>query len=269
MALWNGGGTWNSGLLWGPSVPPPLIFRNPKQKKNRTMKRQRYFPKLVPARPDWFGNYAAQLALANATLDLTPADVTASVADARYLEYVSGLWLTATREFGPAATAALEELYDDAGPDPFVLPVFTAPALPAGVVAVPPGALQRIFAFVQVIKTSPNYTEAIGLQLGIVGAEETDEHPVPEFTLKTERGDGCECVKVAFRKYGRPGVAIHSRRGAGAWEMLGAALTSPYMDERPLLAPAQPEIREYRLQYYEGDGPTGDFTAVESVKVGP
>lgn len=160
-------------------------------------------------------------------------------------------------------------MYSGPGGAAFVLPAFTVPALPAGVVAVPSGALDRIFAYVQVIKANPNYTEAIGLQLGIVGAEDASENPVPTFTLKVERGESCEVVKIVFRKYGRPGVAIYCRRGGGAWELLAIDLASPYLDARPLLAPTVPETREYRLQYYEAEAPVGDFTAIASVSVAP
>ena len=153
--------------------------------------------------------------------------------------------------------------------DPYVLPLFTVPALPAGVTAVAAGALRRIAAFVQIIKNSPNYTQAIGLQLGVVGSENAGENPLPTFTLKVERGDGCECVKIIFKKYGRQGVVIWSKRGTGGWEMLAIDLASPYMDERPLLVPTQPEVRDYRLQYYDDAAPTGDFTPIQSVTVTP
>ncbi len=69
--------------------------------------------------------------------------------------------LTAVRDFGPACTAALDVLFDEESADPYVLPLFTAPPLPPAnpslpaVVPVRPGALQRIFAYVQVIKASP------------------------------------------------------------------------------------------------------------------
>lgn len=268
MANWNDGSTWSSGILWGPIVPPPVTFQ-PKPKTKPTMKRQPYFPSRISERPDWFGNFATQLPLANPQLALPAATVTAGVADARYLEYAAGAWLNAVREFGPASTAAIESLYDGPGPVPFVLPVFTPPALPAGVTPVGAGALARIFALVGTIKLQPAYTEAIGLQLGIVGAEATAANPVPTFTLKVERGEHSEVVRVTFRKYGRPGVAIYSRRGGTAWELLAIDLNSPYLDERPLLVPTQPETREYRLQYYEADAPVGDFTAIASVSVGP
>lgn len=235
------------------------------------MKRQPYLPRTVAERTEWFANFAAQLPIANAVLGMPADDVTAIVNDARFCEYANGIYLTKVREFGPAYTEALDVLFDGPGGDPFVLPVFTVPALPAGVTAVPSGALRRITTFVQAIKSNPKYTEAIGLQLGIVGQEDATEHPLPEFSLKVERGGSgsCECVKVTFKKYGRQGVVIYSRRGGGAWEMLAIDLASPYLDERPLLAAGVPEVREYRLQFYDDAAPTGGFTEVASVTVTP
>lgn len=266
MALW-GAGNWNSGILWGPSAPSPN--NKTKNKKQHTMKRQPYFPRTIDRRPEWFAAFATQLALANATLGLPADDVTDIVADARFCEYACGVWLTAVREFGPAATASVEELLSGSVGASFTLAVFTAPALPSGVSLVAAGALDRIFLFVQTIKACPNYTEAIGLQLGIVGAEDAAENPVPTFTLKVERGSACECVRVAFKKYGHAGVVVHCRRNGGAWEMLAIDLASPYLDERPLLVPTAPEVREYRLQFFDGSGATGEFSPTQSVTVAP
>jgi hypothetical protein len=269
MAIWNDA-QWNSTALWSVASPPAPPTQNTNNKRhNRPMKRQRYFPAIVAERPEWFNNLATQLPVANTTLGLTPAEVTAVINDARYCEYVSGDWLTTVREVGPAATSVISLLYEGTGSEAVVLPVLSPPALPAGVTAVPPGALLRIFTFVQKIKGCATYTEAIGLQLRIVGQEDAAEHPLPEFSLKLERGEGCQCVKVAFKKFGRQGVVIYSRRGGGAWEMLGIDLASPYMDERPLLAPGTPEVREYRLQYYDDAAPAGEFTEVQSITVTP
>lgn len=268
MALW-GQATWNSGALWGPTTPPtPTIFKT-KKHKHHTMRRQPYFPNRIAQRPEWFANFATQLLLANAVLELPAAGVTAIVADARFCEYACGDWLTATREFGPAATASVEELFSGGTGSSFTLSAFTAPPLPAGVVLVAAGAWDRIADFVQTIKKCPNYTEAIGLQMGIVGPEDAAENPVPTFTLKVERGSGCECVRVAFKKYGHAGVVIYCRRNGGAWEMLAIDLSSPYLDERALLAPTVPELREYRLQFYEGSSASGDYTPTQTVTVGP
>lgn len=241
------------------------------------MKRQYYFPRTVESRPEWFAIYARQLHLLGPSLNLVTEDVASSVADALFLEYASGDWLSEVREFGPACTAALEALYDQDGSDPYVLTIFTAPGLPPAnpplpaVVAVRPGALQRIFAYVQVIKASPAYTEAIGLQLGIVGPEDMPPpgEAGPEFSLKVELGDTWEVVRVRFKKAGHMGVAIYSRRAGGEWVLLGIATSSPYLDDRALANASQPEIREYKLRFWDDGAETGEWSNVAKDTVAP
>jgi hypothetical protein len=137
------------------------------------------------------------------------------------------------------------------------------------VVPVTAGALSRIFALVQMIKVQPTYTEELGLQLGVVGAVDSTEHPIPSFTLKVERGSGCQCVKLSYALYEHDAVVIQSRRNGGTWETLGIGITSPFLDERPLVNPAQAEVREYRLQFFEGTKPMGDVSPVQTVSVAP
>ena len=235
------------------------------------MKRQRYFPSTIAGRPEWFGNFATQIAIHNAVLNMDPVEVADIIKDAKYCAYICGDWLTAAREFGPAATASINDLLDGSGSDPFVPLAFTPPGPPTGVTAVPPGALERIFIFVKAIKTRPGYTNTIGLQLGIVGQEDASEHLMPEFNLKLERqGTGaCQCVRINFTKFGRQGVVIFSRRGGGDWEMLAIDLSSPYLDGRPLLSPGVPEVREYRLQFYDDATATGPMTDIATITVAP
>ena len=265
---------WNDGTLWGPAVSPVFpMHRKPNKKK--LMKRQYYFPRSTSQRPEWFLNYAQQLNTLGAGLGLPPADVADSVADALFLAYVTGNWITVVREFGPACTAAIDTLFDIPGVDPFVLPTFVAPPLPGAAaplpatVPVPPGALQRIFAFVQTIKSRPEYTEEIGLQLGIVGAEDTAVHSAPSFTTKVEQGPTCQCVRFNIRKYEHEGVALESKRGNGDWEPLAVIMSGTYVDARPLLVAGVPEVRQYRMRFYDDAAPNGDYTDVTSLNVGP
>ncbi|MCB1077658.1 MAG: hypothetical protein KDM64_07520 [Verrucomicrobiae bacterium] len=234
------------------------------------MKRQPYFPRQVAERPEWFRVFAEQLDHHNPVLGLPAVDLAEAIADAVWLEYLTRYWVPATRDFGPASTATLALAYRGTGDDPMVLPGFEPPALPTGVTARRPGALYRIFDFVQTIKKCPNYSESIGLQMGIVGEEDTSEAETPTFEVDVETGAGsCDCAKIRFQKNGYKGVVVFSRRGGGDWEMLGIDLASPYLDERPLLVPTTPEIREYRLQGFEDDGPTGEMTPPVSVTIGP
>ena len=148
-------------------------------------------------------------------------------------------------------------------------PASPPPDLPAGVTAPPPGTLTRIFALIAKMKLSAAYTEAIGTDLGIVGSEETEKQ-VPKFSAEAEQGDGCQCVRLRFSKYGHMGVYIESRRGAnGVWEFLAIDTESPYEDERPLLVAGQPEVREYRMRFWDKGTPNGDWTDVVKVTVSP
>jgi hypothetical protein len=65
------------------------------------------------------------------------------------------------------------------------------------------------------------------------------------------------------------GVYIESRRGTGDWEFLGIDTESPYKDERALLVATQPEIREYRMRFWDKGTPNGGWTDVVKVTVSP
>ena len=109
----------------------------------------------------------------------------------------------------------------------------------------------------------------MGLDLGIEGTESTGEHPVPVFKTRAEQGDACQCVHFAIRKYSHEGVSIQSRRGTGTWEDIGITTARTFEDERPLLNPAQPEVREYRMRYWDKGVANGDWTEVQKVTVAP
>lgn len=44
---------------------------------------------------------------------------------------------------------------------------------------------------------------------------------------------------------------------------------SPYLDERPLLVAGTPEVRKYRLRYWDKGTPNGDWSAVLNITVAP
>jgi len=266
MATWNQS-YWNQPVLWGPLPPPSSNPTTKTNHKNHTMNRQAYFPSTRSAEPEWFTNFGNKVTDHATAAGMPAGEITDIVKDAKFCAYAAGAWLAMARQFAPACTAALENLYDGTGTDPFVLPVFTAPTLPAGVVPVPPGALKRIFRFIADLKNKPAYNETMGQDLGIIGPEET-QPDVPKFTIKVGTGEGCECAELRFFKYGRLGVVVQSRRNGGEWETLGIDTETPYTDARPLLTPGTAEVREYRLRFWDGEA-TGDFTPVQRATIGP
>lgn len=259
---------WDQGT-WDETPTPPIPSNPTKPKKRNTMKRQDYYPSRIGDQVNWLDNYATKAPMHGPTCGLTAGEVTATVADAKWANYVLGTWLPAVRSFSPSTTDAVDDVLTGAGNTAVVLPTFTAPALPAGVVAALPGALTRIFTAAAKMKLSPNFTDAIGTDLGIVGSEDASTKPVPKFIAETVQGSGCECVSLRFFKYGHVGVYIESRRGTGAWEFLSIDTESPYMDERPLLVAATPEVREYRMRFWDKGTPNGDWTDVVKITVSP
>lgn len=276
MALWSSGVTWSSGVLWGPAPPAPLPASSNTQRKRNNMKRSEYYPQILTAQPEWHTNFAAKAQEYGPTLPLTDAQVNHTVADNERLAYGLGDWIKQVREFGPAATGSLEVLRYGTGGAAFTFTAFNAPPLPAlppGVTEVLPGALNRTFALVQVIKGLPGYTEAIGLDMGIVGSElaapPPGETPPPEVKATVIPGDANQYVRLKFFKRGHEYVVIESRRGAGAWEEIAQRNKSPYVDERDLLAAGMAEVREYRARFWDAGAPSSDWCDVLRVTVGP
>lgn len=262
-------GTWDTGY-WddGPAPPPPPTHLDQPKRKN-TMKRQNYYPSRLSEQAAWLENYRLKMPIHGAALSQTPAEIAATVNDAGWGVYVLLTWLSAVRAFSPSTTDAVEDVLEGTGSTAIVLPTFVPPALPSGVTAALPGILTRIFGVVARIKTADGYNEIIGADLGVIGPEETPKDQ-PKFTPTLEQGTGCQCVRLAFFKYGHMGVYIESRRGAtGVWELLAIDTESPYLDERPLLVAGTPEVREYRMRFWDKGTPNGPWTPVAAVTVSP
>jgi hypothetical protein len=167
----------------------------------------------------------------------------------------------------------VEVLKYGTGVTPFELPEFVPPAPPAGLTAVLPGALARIFKFVKMIKGAPGYTEGIGLLLGVVGEEIPVPPPgsitPPRLTLSINQTPTLQQVLVKFFKDKHQGIWLESRRGTGPWEFITISTQSPYTDSRDLLVPGQAEIREYRAMFWDKGQPSGDWCDVAKVTVSP
>jgi hypothetical protein len=149
------------------------------------------------------------------------------------------------------------------------------PALPEGVASVPPGVLTRLFDLVALIKASPGYTKAIGLELGIEVPDSSEGGGTPapptgpEVKAAAIMGVHGPAGRLTFVKQGHMGVYIESRRGAGDWEFLAIETNSPYNDERPMLVAGQPEVRDYRVRYWDKGTPNGPWCDIIRLTVGP
>ncbi len=217
---------------------------------------------LVP----WLTNFGPKLSQYAVTLTLEPGEVTQARLEIDYLIYLINVRVPYERQT-LAATVEFKNLMKDgdaAAPLPNDLPGTVAP--PNYPPAVPPGILTRLRKLVQNIKTRPGYTEPIGQDLGIIASGETSAPDAPTLTLVNNKAGS---VTLNWNKGGWSGVRVQGRANGGAWTDLGIDLYSPYVDTRPLTAPGQPENREYRAAYMDGDTQLNGFSQVVEATVVP
>jgi antitoxin component of RelBE/YafQ-DinJ toxin-antitoxin module len=124
----------------------------------------------------------------------------------------------------------------------------------------------RVRKFAKRVLGHRDYTEEQGIQLGIVGMEDSTDMTVAQPVLVANplpHG----AVEVAFNKSKADGVNLYSQRdGDSGFVFLARDTSSPYVDNRPLLVPGKPEVRKYRGIYVVNDAEVGltsdDVTAV-------
>lgn len=144
------------------------------------------------------------------------------------------------------------------------MPVLTPGAAPALTVA---GIFTTISGMVQRIKgNTSKYTEAIGMDLGIIGDETTfdADNFIPAITGKPMPGQAI----IGFTKHGIDGVNVYSHAVGGdqtLWVKLAYDGHSPYIDTRPLAVAGQPEHRQYKIRGVIHDLEIGQWSDVVSV----
>ena len=261
-------------LRWGailePGDPGYVSSINPPPQKPKRMKRQAYYPTSAPEQVIWLDNFRTKLGDHAAVLALAAAIVTAAVADSRWVIYILGAWLPAVRAWTKSCTAAALQAQSSTGGALMSLPVFTAPALPTGVVPVNEGALDRIFALVQTIKDAKMYVESIGADLNILGAEDTG----PDMDTIQPLIDALaqiSSVKVGWDWGGNSAfldmIELQVDRSDGKGYVFLANDTTPgYTDTTPF--PATLTKWTYRAIYRVGEERVGVWSAPVSVTVG-
>lgn len=232
------------------------------------MTRQDYYPVAIHEQVLWLRHFADTLPQYIGVLAIEEERMRDGIADACWLAYVIGPWRTELRRIAPAGTSAIEDAQTGTGGDPMQLPVYQLPPLPEGVVPRPPGALKRLFKLVFTIKVVKGYTEEIGRMLDILPKKDTGVHAVPTFKIKVLPGSPNQKVAIRSSKHDHDGAYIESRRGDGDWEKLAVSMKHLFEDERPLLVSGQPELRDYRLRFWDNGKPNGDWTDVATVTVG-
>lgn len=213
------------------------------------------------------------------TFGLTPAQIASVEADADFMAYV------VLRNNGvPGFAQDWTKLKNQVrfGGDGTIIPPFPAPPDVTTPPATPiqPNVEGRFRQLAAQLKAHNNYSKTIGEDLGIE-ADETgfdEENYKPEGSAKAVLNE----VTIKFSKKGVDGQAIYSKVTAGtsspspspspstpaslsSFTKIAIDFHSPYIDNRPLTNPGQPETREYYLRGVKDDkeiGVPGDVIRV-------
>jgi hypothetical protein len=227
-------------------------------------------PKSEPELVIWLKNFAQAFAIHGPTLGFTAAEIAAVQADATMFDYLVGDTI-------PTCKANLDARYSyknliKSGPlgSPGGAPP-AAPVLGTPPATVAPGIMPRLRQLIQRIKNTSNYTQDIGDDLGITGKDDGNTvDPATAKPLAKAIALTGHQVRLEFKKSIFDGVYIESRRqGETDWTFLGIDLYSPFVDARPPAQAGTPEVREYRLRFYDADAPTGQWSDIISVTTIP
>jgi len=166
------------------------------------------------------------------------------------------------------AATRLEDLPDRADGVGSASAALPGPAAPAVVPppAVPANIFGRASALAARIKKHPNYTEAMGQDLGIIGAEQVvDYHslkPILDLTLQAGRPN------IGWTKQGTDGLELQVDRGDTKGFVFLAFDTVPdYLDTAPLPASGASAVWKYKGIYRVSDEQTGQWSDVSSISV--
>ena len=117
-------------------------------------------------------------------------------------------------------------------------------------------ARDAIRAAVKRMKAHPDYTTELGDSLGIEGTDVTldPQNMKPSLTVSLQVNQPL----VGFKKEGLTGISLYRKRGAETeFTFLAKDTYPPYLDSEPKLVEGQPEAREYKAFFLDGDDEVG------------
>ena len=197
-----------------------------------------------------------------AQLGITPEELA-------LLNTACSLWLSLTdlqnqaKRFAEDCTRVRDACFvPSSDSTPLAWPVWTGPAAPP--VIMETNLETKIRAMLQRWKTAPGYTEAIGVDLGIVGAEVQvdDAKLAPELRVKLLAGH----PQIRGTLLGFDALEVHVDRGNG-FALFDVSTGAPLADRHPLPPPGQSLLWTYRAILREDNQRVGQWSKSVTVPV--
>jgi hypothetical protein len=220
-----------------------------------------YMPKDDGGKVPWLSNFAGKINTYAGTVGVTAAEVTQTQQDNVFWAYVVDA-KNKLAQYAQDWTAYKNHARD--GDALGAMP--TAPVLAPAPTLVPPDIFGRIAALVARIKKHPGYTEAIGNDLDIIGAEQTMDPSTMKPVLKLSLQAGHP--NVGWKKQGMDAIELQVDRGDGKGFVPLAIDSIPdYRDTAELPAAGASVVWKYRAIYRLSDERVGQWSDIASISV--
>ncbi len=220
-----------------------------------------FLPHNAAGRRAWLQNFSGKLPKYSATVGVTDEEVTQTAADYVFFDYVCN----AHQQHAKTTTDWTR--YKNAAATGTVLgDLPTTPVLGTPPAAVPPGIFRRAAMLAARIKKHPGYTEPMGADLSIIGAEQVIDlnslKPQLKITLRSGQPN------LGWIKQGMDGLEILVDRNDGKGFVFLAFATIPdYLDNAPLPAPGTSAVWKYKAIYRLSDERAGEWSDVATISV--
>jgi len=214
-----------------------------------------YLPDGDQPRKTWLDNFNLKLPTHSGTLGITVPQQDSVKDDTKMWAYILGEINTFTAE--KEERVEYKNLLRN-GDENLVLPA--VPGLPLPVVAptlVKAGIFKRIGKLVQTIKNHSNYTESIGQDLQIIGAEQV--HNPDDLKPVITGHQTVEGVKIGWKKLFADSQDFYVDRDGNGFVYLANDTHPPYIDTATVPAGAGAKIWKYKSVYKIGDKQVGLF----------
>ncbi len=227
------------------------------------MKKTPYMPTDDAGKKEWLGNFNSKFPGIAALFNFSAADV-AAVNDAtlvyNYLCDCSTIIISAKESFVNHKNLIRSGKIGSATGSLPTVPVL--PAVPVTTNPVGAGIFPTIAKIVSTIKSSSKYTDTIGLSLGIIGADQTNDINAmkPVLTLVHLAGK----IEVQWVKGNAHSIHIEVDRGTG-FQFLAIDSIPHYIDTFAITVPA---VWKYRAMYIIADELVGQWSDVATTNVG-
>ncbi len=197
-------------------------------------------------------------------LGVTSAEETSAKNDALFFQYIIN-WMGVNRDFSSGSTTYKDLARHGNGTEVMGdVPTTPVPAVPPTLVD---ANIQKRFSdLVARIKKSPNYTTAIGDDLGITTANSSfvPSDGKPDLSIKLGDG-GFPQIKFTLSQY--DGIQLLKDNGTSGFTLLNVVLHPTYADKSGMPGPGKTAIFSYKAIYlYKGEV-VGQWSDVVSITV--